>query len=82
MAFDTVEFVDVSLKNERGTVLDGISFRIEKGEKMAIVGETGCGKTTLLKMIVGLVRPNAGTVMVGGKILQKSTADSYGSISG
>lgn len=33
MAFDTVEFADVSLKNERGTVLDGISFRIEKGEK-------------------------------------------------
>ena len=67
MAFDTVEFADVSLKNERGTVLDGISFRIEKGEKIAIVGETGCGKTTLLKMIVGLVRPNAGTVMVGGE---------------
>lgn len=67
MAFDTVEFVDVSLKNERGTVLDGISFRIEKGEKIAIVGETGCGKTSLLKMIVGLVRPNAGTVMVGGE---------------
>lgn len=67
MAFDTVEFADVSLKNERGTVLDGISFRIEKGEKIAIVGETGCGKTTLLKMIVGLVSPNAGTVMVGGE---------------
>ena len=33
MAFDTVEFADVSLKNERGTVLDGISFRIEKGKK-------------------------------------------------
>ena len=67
MAFDTVEFADVSLKNERGTVLDGISFRIEKGEKIAIVGETGCGKTTLLKMIVGLVRPNAGKVKVGGE---------------
>ncbi len=49
MAFDTVEFADVSLKNERGTVLDGISFRIEKGEKIAIVGETGCGENHAVK---------------------------------
>lgn len=66
MAFDTVEFADVSLKNERGTVLDGISFRIEKG-KNSDRWRNRLWETTLLKMIVGLVRPNAGTVMVGGE---------------
>jgi NitT/TauT family transport system ATP-binding protein len=44
------------------TVLDGIDLTVERGEFVAIVGETGCGKTTLLNIIAGLAPPTCGTV--------------------
>lgn len=48
------------------TVLDDISFSIEKGDTFAIVGPSGSGKTTLLGLCAGLDRPNAGTVELCG----------------
>jgi len=48
-------------------VLDSIDLRIEPGEFLAIVGQNGSGKTTLAKHLVGLLRPSAGTVMLGGR---------------
>jgi energy-coupling factor transporter ATP-binding protein EcfA2 len=48
-------------------VLDGISLRIGAGEFVAIVGQNGSGKTTLAKMSVGLLAPDAGTVMLDGR---------------
>lgn len=47
-------------------VLRGIDLRIEQGERVAIVGKTGCGKTTLLKLLVGLYEPTAGIVTCDG----------------
>ena len=44
------------------TILAGISFAIERGHKIALVGENGAGKTTLLKIIAGLVEQDAGLV--------------------
>ncbi|MFZ5637714.1 MAG: peptidase domain-containing ABC transporter [Pseudomonadota bacterium] len=41
-------------------------FRIAPGESVAIVGASGCGKTTLLKLMLGLLKPTAGTVRIGG----------------
>jgi osmoprotectant transport system ATP-binding protein len=48
-------------------VVDGVSFRVEKGELLALVGASGCGKTTTLKMINRLVEPTAGRVWVDGE---------------
>lgn len=50
-------------------VLDRISFSIEPGEVVGIVGRNGAGKTSLLKVISGLVGPTHGTVQVGGRIM-------------
>jgi ABC-type sugar transport system ATPase subunit len=47
--------------------VSGISFALQPQEKLAIVGETGCGKTTLLKMIGGLVQPSGGQVLLNGQ---------------
>jgi phospholipid/cholesterol/gamma-HCH transport system ATP-binding protein len=51
------------------TVLRDISMRIPRGQTAAIIGESGCGKTVLLKLFVGLIRPTSGRVLVDNKDL-------------
>jgi phospholipid/cholesterol/gamma-HCH transport system ATP-binding protein len=48
-------------------VLDGISFKIEEGESVVIIGGSGCGKSVLLKHIIGLMRPESGDVLIDGE---------------
>jgi len=48
-------------------VLEGLDLRIETGETMVIIGRSGCGKSVLLKHIIGLVKPDAGAIAVDGE---------------
>ena len=50
-----------------GVVLDGLTLEIAPGETVALVGRSGAGKSTILKIINGLIVPDSGTVMVGGR---------------
>ena len=50
-------------------ILDGISFRVEKGEFVSIVGPSGCGKTTLLMALAGLLKLDGGQVSFSGRAL-------------
>ncbi len=47
--------------------VDDVSFQIHKGEAFGLVGESGCGKTTIGKMLVGLLRPTSGRILFEGK---------------
>ena len=47
--------------------VDGVSFSIERGKTLALVGESGCGKSTVARLLVGLVQPTRGTVRFDGQ---------------
>jgi len=49
--------------------LNGVSFTLKKGETLGIVGETGCGKSTLCRTIMGLYKPSAGSILLDGEDL-------------
>ena len=62
-------------------LLNGLNLSIKKGEKVAIVGRTGSGKTSLVKMIVGLLKPESGSVTINGSdIRQYPRADLFRAI--
>src|SRR5258707_372676 len=49
--------------------VDGVSFSVESGETFAVVGESGCGKTTLARMLLRLIEPDSGEVQFDGQNL-------------
>lgn len=53
---------------EEREILKGISFKVHKGETVALIGQNGCGKSTTLKMLTKILYPNKGTVTVNGKV--------------
>lgn len=61
-----VDVADVYFAYGQNLVLEDISFKIKKGEFVAIIGPSGCGKSTLLRTIQGLLRPSHGEVTVDG----------------
>lgn len=62
----------VSTSNARSSiqVLKDINFSVNEGEIISIIGPTGCGKTTLLRIIDGIIKPDSGRVMVDGEDLR------------
>ena len=55
--------------------VDGVNFDLHRGEAIAIVGESGCGKSSLMKTILGLYRPREGTIVFDGKNLNEMGRD-------
>jgi phospholipid/cholesterol/gamma-HCH transport system ATP-binding protein len=64
-----VEFDDVHLQFDENKVLQGVSFRVERGETRVILGPAGVGKSVLIKLANGLLVPDSGAVRVFGKDL-------------
>ena len=60
------ELRDVGVSFGRQDVLRGVTTRIPAGETMAVIGESGCGKTVFLKLLVGLLAPTGGTIHFDG----------------
>ncbi|XZE35124.1 ABC transporter ATP-binding protein [Pirellulaceae bacterium SH501] len=65
-----VETHDLFLQFGKQIILNNISISIPRGQTVAIIGESGCGKTMLLKSLVGLIRPTRGTISFDGQDIQ------------
>jgi ATP-binding cassette subfamily B protein len=76
---DGYEFRNVSFSYPGSSklVLDGVSFRIEAGERIALVGENGAGKTTLVKLLARLYDPTAGAIFLDGVDLRDYKVDDH-----
>jgi phospholipid/cholesterol/gamma-HCH transport system ATP-binding protein len=66
-----ISLQQVTMQFEAQRVLHAIDLDIQRGQTVGIIGESGCGKTVLLKLIIGLLRPTVGRVIFDGKDLTK-----------
>jgi len=80
MAEALIEVKNLIKSFEGRVVLDGINLTVERGSVFAIMGGSGCGKTTLLRHLIGVVRPDSGQIMVGGQditLFDENLMDGY-----
>lgn len=68
-----IEIRDVVTRFGITTVHDGVTFSIMPGQIVAIIGGSGCGKSVLLKEAIGLLRPTAGEILIGGQSVWRSS---------
>src|SRR3954468_24981731 len=59
---DVVELRDVRLSFDEKLVLDGVSLRVEPLDRLVVMGQSGSGKSTILRLILGILQPNRGSV--------------------
>ena len=72
-----IELVDVSFSYEDNRVLEGVNLKLEKGKKYLIVGPSGGGKSTLLKLLRKYFTPKSGKILVDGKDLSAIKKESF-----
>jgi len=68
-----IEFRRVYKSFEEEDVLRDVSFKITRGENKIILGESGSGKSTILKLILGLIRPDSGQILIDGLDISRMT---------
>ena len=66
-----IEFKDVTKRFGDRTILSGVNLKIYEGEVTTIIGKSGTGKSVLLKHIIGLLRPDEGSILFRGKRIDK-----------
>ena len=71
----SVRVKNLAIGHEENTVLEGLSFTLEKGDKVMIVGESGLGKSTLIKTLIGLICKKGGDIFMNEVNLEELTTD-------
>jgi phospholipid/cholesterol/gamma-HCH transport system ATP-binding protein len=66
-AIPAIEFRDVTMIYDGRKILDELSFKVMKGETKIILGGSGCGKSTTIKLVLGLLKPDSGQILVDGE---------------
>ena len=68
-----IEFRDVHLSFEDKKILNGISFTVRRGETKVILGRSGGGKSTTIRLILGLIKPDSGSILIDGEDITNYT---------
>lgn len=78
----TIEFINVTFfyPNAKKPVIENLNFKIKAGEKLALVGNNGAGKTTIIKLICGLYKPDSGRIEINGVNASDFTTSQYMSL--
>lgn len=66
-----VEYRNISMAYDNHVIIENFNLSIEQGEFVTIIGSSGCGKTTILKMVNGLVQPTGGDILVDGRNIKE-----------
>jgi phospholipid/cholesterol/gamma-HCH transport system ATP-binding protein len=66
-AIPAIEFRDVTIIFDGRKILNNLSFKVMKGETKMILGGSGCGKSTTIKLVLGLLKPDSGQILVDGE---------------
>lgn len=76
---ESIEFQNVSFtyQSAEKNTINNMSFKVNKGENIAIVGENGAGKTTAVKLLCGLYYPTSGEILINGKSNRDFSGNSY-----
>jgi phospholipid/cholesterol/gamma-HCH transport system ATP-binding protein len=69
----TIRMESLSYSVDDRKILENVSFVLEKGVNRTILGASGCGKTTILKLLLGLLKPDSGRIIIGGQVLEGLT---------
>ncbi|GLZ80901.1 hypothetical protein Afil01_57080 [Actinorhabdospora filicis] len=75
--FQTIAFEDVTVEYPGVKALDGATFTVTAGERVALIGPSGAGKTTVLAVLLGFVTPSSGRVLIDGHDLAELDADDW-----
>ena len=75
VAVPAIQVQHLIARYEERTILNDVSFEVQRGERFFIVGGSGCGKTTLLRHIIGLNRPGSGRVLINGEDIAAADED-------
>src|SRR5438309_2278374 len=62
-----IEFREVELAFDDQVILDNVSFTVRKGETKIVLGGSGTGKSTIINLVLGLLKPDAGQILVDGE---------------
>jgi ABC-type multidrug transport system fused ATPase/permease subunit len=72
----TIEFINVSFDYGGNKILNNVSFKVEGGQTLGLVGSSGCGKSTIMRLLLRFYRPSAGTILIDNHDITHMTGKS------
>lgn len=72
-----IEFKNVSFKHDKKDILNSLSITIKPEDKIGIIGNSGLGKTTFIKLLLGIYKSNSGEILIDGKNIQSISKTSW-----